>query len=162
MDHVWSHNSRAHAMPNGREVEHVFALTVSTSGRPLTVDETMLIGTAPGLVTRSLFAVAYSGSRAIVPSRHVCGWSALPQRTLELAARLGQCMCDPERGDGLRLGLGRESQGATGGAVLHSGLRITPVAPGLIKPGSWLDSRPWRHSRWLSSVVTLHVPQRST
>lgn len=46
MDHVWSHNSRAHAMLNGRGVGHVSALTLSTPGRSLTVDEAVLIGMA--------------------------------------------------------------------------------------------------------------------
>jgi hypothetical protein len=130
----------ANATPTNRWVNRVSCAGRSTPGLAFTVDPTVSSGWP------SCLAVAYSGSRAFVPSRHVFDWPALP--TGGRPTRPSWVSRFTRYEDGLRLGSGRESHERPEElALLRSG-----ALPGI----SWtlIDSRA---NPSISSGKTVHL-----
>lgn len=123
--------------PNGRKVEHASALTLSTPGRSLTVDEAVLIGMTILVRSRPL---RVSGVRPVASRIRLT--SADPVDGGPGAPGLGQCKSDPERGEGLDLSyVGREIQERPEEVISTSGLDC----PGIYgTPSTWARSKGYR------------------
>lgn len=106
--------------PNGRDVEHASTLTLSPPGHSLTGDEAVLIGMA--ILCRCRLQ-RVSGVRPVASRVRLA--SADPVDGGPGPPGLGQCMSDPERGEGLNLGyVGREIQERPEGVISTSGLEL--------------------------------------